>query len=59
MGAAPESLSGLLVPGSSILVARADGPARQDIVGTLTVSGSQPPILRFKPVDGGAVLEAA
>jgi len=54
-----RGLSSLLVPGSSILVAWADGPVSQDTIGTLTAPGSQRLILRFNAIDGGAVLEAA
>ncbi|HWC44332.1 MAG TPA: hypothetical protein VHK02_20300 [Actinomycetota bacterium] len=54
-----KGLGGLLVPGSSLLVAWADGPVRQDSVGTLNAPGSQRLILRFNTVEGGAVLEAA
>ena len=52
-------LRGLLVPGSSMLVAWADGPVTSDTIGMLTGTGSQRLILRFNPVEGGAVLEAA
>ena len=54
-----KGLSGLLVPGSSILIAWADGPVSADTIGALTAPGSQRLILRFNPVEGGAVLEAA
>jgi hypothetical protein len=54
-----KGLRGLLVPGSSMLVAWADGPVRPDIMGILTGPGSQRLVLRFNPVEGGAVLEAA
>jgi hypothetical protein len=54
-----KGLRGLLVPGSSLLVAWADGPVRQDSVGTLNAPGSQRLILHFNTVEGGAVLEAA
>jgi len=54
-----KGLSGLLVPGSSILVAWADGPVGQDTIDTLTAPGSQRLILRFNAIEGGAVLEAA
>jgi uncharacterized membrane protein len=54
-----KGLRGLLVPGSSMLVAWADGPVRPDTMGMLTGPGSQRLILRFNPVEGGAVLEAA
>ena len=48
-----------VAPGISMLAAWADGPVRQDTVGTLTAPGSQQLILRFNPVEGGAALEAA
>ena len=54
-----KGLSGLLVPGSSILVAWADGPVGQDTIDPLTAPGSQRLILRFNAIEGGAVLEAA
>ena len=54
-----KGLRGLLVPGTSMLVAWADGPVSADIIGTLTAPGSQRLILRFNAIDGGAVLEAA
>jgi len=54
-----KGLRGLLVPGSSILLAWADGPVSAETIGTLTVPGSQRLVLRFNPVPAGAVLEAA
>jgi hypothetical protein len=54
-----KSVGSLVPPGTSMLVAWADGPLRQDTIGTLTAPGSQQLILRFHPVDGGALLEAA
>jgi len=54
-----KGLSGLLVPGSSMLLAWADGPVSPDTIDTLTAPGSQRLILRFNAVEGGAVLEAA
>jgi hypothetical protein len=54
-----KSLGSFVAPGTSMLVAWADGPLRQDAIGTLTAPGSQQLILRFNPVDGGALLEAA
>ena len=54
-----KGLTGLLVPGSSILLAWADGPVSPDTIDTLTAPGSQRLILRFNAVEGGAVLEAA
>ena len=54
-----KGLSGLLVPGTSMLVAWADGPVSADTIGTLTAPGSQRLILRFNAIEDGAVLEAA
>jgi hypothetical protein len=54
-----RGLGGLLIPGSSMLVAWADGPISQDDIGALTAAGSQRVVLRFNPVEGGVVLEAA
>ena len=52
-----KSVGPLLAPGTSILVAWADGSARQDMINALSVPGSQRLVLRFNPVEGGAVLE--
>jgi outer membrane lipoprotein SlyB len=54
-----KGLSGLLVPGTSMLVAWADGPVSADTIDPLTTPGSQRLILRFNAIEGGAVLEAA
>jgi len=54
-----KGLSGLLAPGSSMLVAWADGPFSPDTIDTLNAPGSQRLILRFNAIEGGAVLEAA
>lgn len=54
-----KSLGPFLAPGTSMIVAWADEPVRQDIIGTLTAPGAQQLILRFNPVEGGALLEAA
>jgi hypothetical protein len=54
-----KSLGPFVAPGTSMLVAWADGPLRQDTLGPLTAPGSQQLILRYNPVEGGAVLEAA
>jgi len=53
-----KGLSGLLVPGTSMLVAWADGPVSADTIDPLTTPGSQRLILRFNAIEGGAVLEA-
>jgi len=52
-------LRGLLVPGSSILGAWADGPVPPEAITPLRAPGAQLLILGFSPVEGGAVLEAA
>jgi len=54
-----KSLGPFIAPGTSMIVAWADGPVRQDTIAALTAPGSQRLILRFNPVEGGAVLEAA
>ncbi|GAB3787576.1 hypothetical protein [Nocardioides ungokensis] len=54
-----KGLRGLLTPGSSMLVAWAEGPLRPETLGEFALPGSQRLVLRFNPVDGGAVLEAA
>jgi hypothetical protein len=54
-----KGLSGLLAPGSSILLAWADGPVSADTIRALSAPGSQRLILRFNTIEGGAVLEAA
>jgi len=54
-----KGLGGLLAPGSSMLVAWADGPVSANTIDTFTAPGSQRLILRFNAIEGGAVLEAA
>jgi hypothetical protein len=54
-----KGLTGLLTPGSSMLVAWADGPVSPHTIDTLNAPGSQRLILRFNAIEGGAVLEAA
>lgn len=49
----------LLAPGTSVVLAWADGPDAGRTVHTLTEAGSQRVVLRFNAVDEGAVLEAA
>ena len=51
-------LGGLLVPGSSILGAWADGPVPPDTIAALRAPGAQLLILGFSPVEDGAVLAA-
>ena len=53
-----NGLSGLLPRGSSMLVAWTDGPAPPDTIDRLTRPGAHRLILRFNPVEGGAVLAA-
>ncbi|HEY7010478.1 MAG TPA: hypothetical protein VH395_16125 [Jatrophihabitantaceae bacterium] len=54
-----KGLSGLLPRGSSMLVAWTDGPLAPDTAEMLTPSGAQRLVLRFNPVQGGALLAAA
>jgi hypothetical protein len=52
-----RGVSRLLAPGTSMLVAWAEGPVSQETMGSLAVPGSQPLVLYFRPVEGGTVLE--
>jgi hypothetical protein len=54
-----KSLGPCIAPGTSMIVAWAGKPVTEDILGPYTAPGSQRLILRFNPVEGGAVLEAA
>jgi hypothetical protein len=54
-----KGLSGLLPRGSSMLVAWTDGPLAPDTAEMLTPSGAHRLVLRFNPVQGGALLAAA
>lgn len=54
-----KSVGPLLPPGTSMVVAWAGKPLTETTLDTVTTPGSQRLILRFNPVDGGAVLEAA
>jgi hypothetical protein len=49
----------LLAPGTSMLLAWADGPVSQETLDLLGAPGAQRLVLHFAPVEGGAVLEAA
>jgi hypothetical protein len=49
----------LLAPRTSVLLAWADGPVSQHTIDTLTTPQSQRLVLRFNPIERGAVLEAA
>ena len=49
----------LLPPGTSMVVAWAGKPLTEPTLDTVTKPGSQRLILRFNPVEGGAVLEGA
>jgi hypothetical protein len=58
----PHRLKGigpLLAPGTSTLLAWADGPVSQQAIATLTAPQAQHLVLHFNPVAGGAILEAA
>lgn len=54
-----KGLGPLLIPGTSVLLAWTDGAGAGQTIQTLTEAGSQSVILRFNPVDEGALLEAA
>ena len=53
-----KSVGPLLAPGTSMVLAWADKPVTQDTLDPYLTPGSQRLVLRFNPVDGGAVLEA-
>jgi len=52
-----KGIGPLLAPGTSMLLAWAEGPVSQDTIDTLTTPESQRLVLRFTPVEGGAVLD--
>jgi uncharacterized membrane protein len=54
-----KGLQGLLRPGTSLLVAWSVGAVPKKAVDELVEPGAQRLVLRFNPVPGGAVLEAA
>ena len=54
-----EGIGPILAPGTSSLLAWADGALRDHALAPLAQAGSQSLVLRFSPVPGGAVLEAA
>jgi hypothetical protein len=54
-----EGIGPILSPGTSALLAWSDGALRQETLDALAEPGSQRLVLRFNPVEGGAVLEAA
>jgi hypothetical protein len=54
-----KGIGPLLAPGTSMLLAWAEGPVSQHTIDTLTAPQSQRLVLRFNQVERGAVLEAA
>ncbi len=54
-----RGLGPLLTPGTSVVLAWADGSDAGRAVQSMTEAGSQAVVLRFNPVDEGALLEAA
>jgi hypothetical protein len=54
-----KGLGPLLPPGSSLILAWADGPVRQEAIDELTAPRSQQLVLLFNPVARGAILKAA
>jgi uncharacterized membrane protein len=53
-----KGIGSLLAPGTSMLLVWAEGPVSQDTIDSLTTPESQLLVLRFTPVEGGAVLDA-
>jgi hypothetical protein len=53
-----RGVDSLFLPGSSNVLAWVEGPPTQDVVRPLAEPGSERLVLRFIPVDGGAVLAA-
>jgi hypothetical protein len=54
-----KSVGPLLAPGTSMVVAWAGKPVTDDTLDRYLTPGSQRLVLRFNPVEGGAVMEAA
>lgn len=54
-----KGIAPLMAPGTSMLLAWAEGPVSQHTIQTLTAPQSQRLVLRFNQVERGAVLEAA
>jgi hypothetical protein len=54
-----KGIGPLLAPGTSMLLAWAEGPVGQDTIGRLSTPGSRALVLRFNPVEGGAILDPA
>jgi hypothetical protein len=54
-----KGVSPLLPRDSSTLLAWQEGPVTQDVLDTLTAPDAQRLVLRFKPVQGGAILDAS
>ena len=54
-----KGIGPLLAPGTSMLLAWADGPVHQQTIDKLTAPESQQVVLLFNPIERGAILEAA
>lgn len=52
-----KGLGPFVPPGTSVLLAWAEGPLSQETIGRWAAPGSQRLVLRFNPVRHGAVLE--
>jgi hypothetical protein len=50
------AVGSLLAPGTSMVLAWADGPTSADVIETLSTPDSRRLILSFRPVDGGAMI---
>ena len=52
-----KGIGPLLAPGTSTLLAWAEGPVSKDTLETMNAPGSQRLVLHFNPSNGGAVLD--
>jgi hypothetical protein len=53
-----KGIGPILAPGSSMLLAWAQGPVKQETVDALAAANAERLVLLFNPIEGGAVLEA-
>ena len=58
LGPQAQSVGPLLAPGTSMVLAWANKPVTQNTLDPYLTPGSQRLVLRFNPVNSGAVLEA-
>ena len=53
-----KGIGPILVPGSSMLLAWAEGPVKRETIDMLAAANAQQLVLLFNPIEGGAVFEA-